>query len=225
MKKLLGFLLLSLFLLSACAHCTTGQIRSAMVPRLSESTVSLVHRDGDGDMAAFCTGVWVSQSVILTAAHCVEGESFINYITKNVEPELFEEPSAVFAASVRIRDTDHDLALMDAYYPYEHAYARLAKMSPAVGDDIITIGSTIGLTWSVSGGNVAAYRNRLNFVTMTEGPFMELVSAAYHGNSGGPVFDMHGELVGIVVQRTPAPTVLFAIHRVSVRDFLVKNGV
>lgn len=227
MKKITSLFILLLALTSACTKCTTGDIRSAWVPFISNASVALVRRDGDGDVGAYCSGVWVSQSVILTAAHCTKnGENgFISYITKSVEPQIFEEPSAIFAASVRVVDEKHDLALLDTSIPFKHEFARLADLSPAVGDDIITVGSTIGLTWSVSGGNVGAYRARLKFMTDTEGPFMQIVSAAYFGNSGGGVFNMRGQLVGIVIEKTPAPTVSMAVHRATIRQLLIDNGV
>lgn len=216
---------LALALLSGCASLRTGELRSRMVPAESDATVALVRRDSDGDVGAYCTGVWVSPTVILTAAHCVKESKLLSFITKSVEPDLYAEPRAQFTASVRTTDLLHDLALLDAAPIVPHGFAVLASLSPAVGDDVTVIGSTIGLTWSVSGGTVQAYRNRLHYLSDNAGPLMQLQSAAFFGNSGGPVFDMSGHLVGILVEKTGAPTVALAVHRIVLQKFLTDQGV
>lgn len=80
MRRIIGVfaLLVSLFLICSvfCACCTIN-VKTPSGPQLaqmsSSETVALVHIDQDGDPLPFCSGVWVSKTVILTANHCVEG--------------------------------------------------------------------------------------------------------------------------------------------------------
>ncbi len=210
---------------TACMHCTTGEIRAAQVPELKSKTVALMARDGDGDMGSYCTGVWVSPSVIVSAAHCVRDKKIVHYVTSRTEPQLYEEPVTLFSGSVRAVDEEHDLALIDSPSELPHGVARLADRDPDIGADLTLVGSTVGLTFTVSPGSVAAYKLRLNYLTDKQGPFMEMVSGGWNGNSGGPIFDMRGRLVGIMILKSPAPTVGFAVHRVTVMRFVKDNGV
>jgi S1-C subfamily serine protease len=162
---------------------------------------------------------------MLTAQHCIDGEIVTNYVTKNTEPQLFEEPSRLYTATVTYQDAAHDVALLTSIDSFPHAIARLADVDPAVGSDLTLVGSTLGLTFTVSPGTVAGYKTRLSFFSETTGPFLELVSGAWGGNSGGGVFDMRGRLVGLMVMRTNAPSVGFAVHRSTIRTFLLAHGI
>ena len=67
-----------------------------------------------------------------------------------------------------------------------------------VGDEVIAIGNPLGeLTFSLTKGNVSAL-NRA--VTLSSSVTMNLIqtdAAINSGNSGGPLFNMYGEVVGI----------------------------
>ncbi len=67
-----------------------------------------------------------------------------------------------------------------------------------VGDDVVAIGNPLGeLTFSLTHGMVSALDRE---VTMSSGVRMTLIQtdcAINNGNSGGPLFNMYGEVVGI----------------------------
>ena len=67
-----------------------------------------------------------------------------------------------------------------------------------VGDSVVAIGNPLGeLTFSLTSGTVSALDRE---VTMSSGINMELIQtdcAINSGNSGGALFNMHGEVVGI----------------------------
>lgn len=67
-----------------------------------------------------------------------------------------------------------------------------------VGDDVVAIGNPLGeLTFSLTGGKVSALNRE---VTTSDGVTMELIQtdcAINSGNSGGALFNMHGEVIGI----------------------------
>lgn len=67
-----------------------------------------------------------------------------------------------------------------------------------VGDSVVAIGNPLGeLTFSLTAGAVSALNRE---VTMSNGTSMELIQtdcAINSGNSGGALFNMHGEVVGI----------------------------
>ena len=68
-----------------------------------------------------------------------------------------------------------------------------------VGDDVVAIGNPLGeLTFSLTRGSVSAMDRQ---VTMSGGLTMNLIqtdTAINSGNSGGALFNLHGEVVGVV---------------------------
>ncbi|MBR1428757.1 MAG: trypsin-like peptidase domain-containing protein [Rickettsiales bacterium] len=68
--------------------------------------------------------------------------------------------------------------------------------SVAVGDTVIVIGGPLGYKWSVSSGIVSG-KSRDGFRPGGVGEFIQIDAAVTHGNSGGPAFNLNGEVVGI----------------------------
>ncbi len=64
----------------------------------------------------------------------------------------------------------------------------IAKTRPLIGEDVFAIGSPKGLQNSLTKGSVSQYRtnNRIQIDATIE-----------HGSSGGPLFNMNGEVIGI----------------------------
>lgn len=102
-----------------------------------------------------------------------------------------------------------------------------AKLRP--GEWVVAIGSPFGFENSVTAGIVSATSRSLPDGQYT--PFIQTDAAVNPGNSGGPLFNMAGEVVGInsqIYSRTGGfMGISFAIPidiAINVRDQLVKNG-
>ena len=64
-----------------------------------------------------------------------------------------------------------------------------------VGDRVIAIGNPLGLSSTVTSGIVSALHRDLSGTPYDE--FIQTDAAINHGNSGGPLFNMNGEVIGI----------------------------
>jgi serine protease Do len=64
-----------------------------------------------------------------------------------------------------------------------------------IGDPVFAVGNPLGLGLSVSGGIVSAL-NR-NIMDTPYDHFIQTDAAINHGNSGGPLFNMKGEVIGV----------------------------
>jgi len=104
------------------------------------------------------------------------------------------------ASSPRIRaravgwDKAMDLALIKADYKPEYVFPVVDRIIPNIGDTIYAIGSPVGLEKTVTQGIVSALGRRF----LPLGDVIQIDAAVNHGNSGGPVIDREGRLVGIV---------------------------
>jgi serine protease Do len=105
-----------------------------------------------------------------------------------------------------------------------------------VGDPVLAVGNPLGFGGSVSAGIVSALNRELGVTPFDH--FIQTDAAINHGNSGGPLFDMKGEVIGVntmivAPQRDggsvglgfaiPADSVKFAIDR-WLRRHLVNPG-
>jgi serine protease Do len=178
------------------------------LPSLLRDTVALVD-----DHGPYCSGV-VWGSYVLTAAHCVDpgGEGTVGVLQ-------FKHVSPVAYTLVK-RDPDQDLALLVPVEPTRLPRGILiSPEDPIHGEAVVVVGHAWGLfEWSVSNG-VVAFPKRVGNSLMDDQVWVQITAPVYPGNSGGPVTNQFGELIGIVSFRTDA-TLAGAVHTESIRAFL-----
>jgi S1-C subfamily serine protease len=87
-----------------------------------------------------------------------------------------------------------DLALIKTGVETEYVFSLVDRVIPRVGDTVLAIGSPVGLQKTVTSGIVSALGRRF----LQIGDVIQIDAAVNHGNSGGPVVDSEGRLVGIV---------------------------
>jgi len=92
-------------------------------------------------------------------------------------------------------DAKTDVALLKVSEGSNFPYVSLAKTAPRVGDWVVAIGNPFGLGGTVTSGIVSA-RGR----DIGAGPyddFLQIDAPINKGNSGGPTFNLQGEVVGV----------------------------
>ena len=90
-------------------------------------------------------------------------------------------------------DKDRDVAVIKAHGNNFKALPLGDSDQIQVGEDVIAIGSPLSLESSVSNGIVSGIR----IVDELGGKFLQVTTPISHGSSGGPLFNMTGEVVGI----------------------------
>lgn len=75
----------------------------------------------------------------------------------------------------------------------------LGKSSDAnVGDEVVTIGNPLGeLTFSLTSGAISALNREVTFSQNNTMKLIQTDAAINSGNSGGPLFNLYGEVIGI----------------------------
>ncbi|MDR2659232.1 MAG: S1C family serine protease [Spirochaetaceae bacterium] len=176
-------------------------------------------RDSPADMIKGVATVLVDRGIkvekgrgfndrVLGSAFFVDASGLLitNYhvISSEVDPG-YEGYSRMYirlgdAASPRIPakvigwDKALDLALIKTEYKSSYVFSVVDRVEPQVGDRVLAIGSPVGLEKTVTMGIVSATGRRL----LQIGDVIQIDAAVNHGNSGGPVIDTEGRLVGIV---------------------------
>lgn len=72
-----------------------------------------------------------------------------------------------------------------------------------VGDQVVAIGNPFGIGTTVTAGIVSALNRNLSFSIFDA--FIQTDAAINHGNSGGPLFNRRGEVVGVNTAYRPGP--------------------
>lgn len=135
---------------------------------------------------------------IITNAHVIEGTN-TNEVASEITVTLTN--GTEYEATVFGYDPVGDIAILSIIEPNKNlTVATFANSSDdvRVGDDVLVIGNPLGsLGGSVTNGYVSALDREIN----VDGRVMNLMqtdAAVNPGNSGGGVFNLKGELIGIV---------------------------
>ena len=130
---------------------------------------------------------------VVTNNHVIvaDGRGEVESITVTM-PEGTEYPAKLVG-----RDTASDLAVLKIKADKPLPFVKFGDSSHArVGDWVIAIGNPFGLGGTVTSGIISAvYRNIGN--SSPYGRYLQTDASINRGNSGGPMFDMKGQVIGI----------------------------
>ncbi len=140
-----------------------------------------------GTKMALGSGFFISaDGYAVTNNHVVQhGVSFM----------IATDEGATYKARVVGADLRSDLALLKVDGRNDFPYVKLAGHEPRIGDWVIAVGDPYGLGGTVTAGIVSALGRRIG--TDTYDDFIQIDAPINRGNSGGPSFDLDGEVVGV----------------------------
>ncbi|CAN5390621.1 DegQ family serine endoprotease [soil metagenome] len=125
---------------------------------------------------------------IMTNAHVIDDASRII-----VKLDSGEE----FIATVVGTDQETDLAVLKIEARRELPFIKFGDSDKAeVGDWVLAIGSPFGLAKSVTAGIISQTRRETPYASVFQ-KFIQTDAAINRGNSGGPLVNMNGEVVGV----------------------------
>lgn len=174
-----------------------------------ESAVFFVVREDNGsvfDQAGFGSGFFINENgVAVTNYHVYD--KYHNGFIKLLNGEKYR------INSILAESEEFDYVIFAIENPDNTIFPYLTTTSnpPEKGNDIFVIGNPRGLESSVTKGIIS------NVNSEKEG-YIQIDAAVSPGNSGGPVFDMTGEIVGLVTfKRMDCDDCNFAldIHKIS----------
>lgn len=249
MKKITNLLVFFVsFLVASCfnIHTKTRTPEVSLVKHLNNSTVILWRGSGN-EYNTLCTGVWISDSQILTARHCVEAlltpkviltdqgleiklpgikdipgviVPYSNYSERNDEFNFNKKPH--FAVAIAYSSMA-DLALLaPVSSDTNHEIAVLSSTMPEPGEKVHVIGHTVGMTYNYTVGVMSRTFETDNLGYNFTALHLSVIIGP--GNSGGGAYDSDGKLLGICSQYgTRVAGIGLFVSIQDILDFLAEN--
>ncbi len=127
------------------------------------------------------------EGIIVTNNHVIDG-------AEEIQVNLHD--GTKLEAKLIGKDTKTDIALLKVKPPHELKAVKFGSSNDIqVGDWVMAIGNPFGLGGSVTIGIISAKARNIN-----SGPYddyLQTDASINKGNSGGPLFNMNGEVVGV----------------------------
>jgi serine protease Do len=127
-----------------------------------------------------------SDGYAVTNNHVVDGADKV---------EVTADDGKTYSAKVIGTDPRTDLALIKVEGGSNFSFAKLSDAKPRIGDWVLAVGNPFGLGGTVTAGIVSASGRDIG-----NGPyddFIQIDAPVNKGNSGGPAFDVSGEVMGV----------------------------
>ena len=177
----------SLFLCSATPAFSQESLPE-LVRRVKPQVVAIATYDSQGEALMTGSGFFVRPGQVVTNLHVIRGAQRCEIKTLDGKGKVFP------VAGTLAVDEEGDLALLSVDMPPDRPRAsELATVLPDEGEQIVVIGNPLKLEGSVTDGIVSAVREVPNV-----GKIIQITAPISHGNSGSPVFNMKGQVVGVV---------------------------
>ena len=157
-----------------------GDIQKAL-----DATVSLVTQDRNGKELDRGSGFFVHPSYIATNYHVIEDATPTHF-------RLVGKEAAYWVDRVAARDPSHDLALLKVSDVNVSELSLGNSDKVQIGEEIYAVGDPRGWEGTVSDGIVSGIRGEGN------NKWIQITAPISPGNSGGPVLNSKGEVIGIV---------------------------
>ena len=153
----------------------------------SENTPDNQHRPHDQFVTGQGSGFFMSaDGYAVTNNHVVDKAKAV---------EITTDDGKTYDAKVIGTDPRSDLALIKVNGRNDFPYVKLAETAPRVGDWVVAVGNPFGLGGTVTAGIVSASGRDIG-----SGPYddyIQIDAPVNKGNSGGPTFDMEGNVIGV----------------------------
>jgi hypothetical protein len=183
----LSRLLLLIFVVANATRAQSAPTKKDIptIAKSSKGAIVTIITATDDKPIAQGTGFLVSaDGVIVTNYHVIE--------TGNVAIVKFPDDSAFPVDGVLAADKVRDLAIIKIHGKSFRTLALGDSDDIEVGEEVVAIGNPLSLESTVSNGLISGVRTSKEF-----GKFLQTTAPISPGSSGGPLFNMHGEVVGI----------------------------
>ena len=161
------------------------------------------------------------KGIIITNHHVIEGGG--EFKIRGINGDFDKS----YSAKVIDSDKEYDLAilkvaddLIESYIPYD-----ILKVDKEVGNDVFVLGypllSSMGEEVKLTTGIISSNTGLLGSKSL-----YQISAPAQSGNSGGPVFDENGSLLGVITSKhKDADNATYIVKSTHLVDFMQKNNI
>lgn len=184
-----------------------------LVRRVKTSVVSVLTYDAKGEPLISGSGFFIRPGEVVTNVHVIRAAQRVEIHTLDGKGRTYPVTGALAI------DEEADLALLSVDLPEDRSHPlAMTTVLPEEGEQVFVIGNPLRLEGSVSDGIVSAVREVPDL-----GRIIQITAPVSHGNSGSPLFNMRGQVIGIVtVKVTNGQNINLALG--SARIAALKRG-
>lgn len=187
-KRSLPRLVPAVLILLAAVAVQAQEGLPALVKRVKPAVVAIATYDASGEALMTGSGFFLKPGQVVTNLHVIRGAVRGEIKTLDGKGKMFP------IAGVLAVDEEGDLALLSVDTSQDRVRStELASELPDEGEPIFVIGNPLKLEGSVSDGIVSAVREVPNSYRI-----IQITAPISHGNSGSPVFNLKGQVLGVV---------------------------
>ena len=153
------------------------------------------------DHDVFCAGFFIDQNTIITANHCVVLErryepkiKYYKVITYQMYHNDFHMRNYKLFQVIK-QDKDADIAILKLVSRQDDFYREhlcISYNEHFIGDQVITIGHPAGHKFILTEGIISQ-----DDVMLNHGRVIQATTDIFHGNSGGPLINSSGCVIGV----------------------------
>lgn len=206
---LCGLLCATVAASSLPAAALAGAEADAAVERVRRGVVVVVTHDESGRPLLRGSGFFVAGGKVVTSLHVLRGASGARVLTHDGQTHRVE--------SIAGTSRDSDLALLEVSSTGE-AYAALEveREMPQAGSEVAVVGGEYGARPRVTRGSAGGV-----WYLRGAGELIQISARIAGGNSGGPVVNREGKVVGVAALfAASSPELNFAVTSGAILDLL-----
>ena len=163
---------------------------SASVVTIFTATIETGQDPSDASLG-IGSGVLIEEDQILTAAHVIDKARAIEILFTDgtrIKADVISSLASSDVALLKLRES--------------HSMPQVATLADSndtpIGSEVFIIGAPFGISQTLSVGHLSGRLNRGLMARGTPIEFLQTDTAINTGNSGGPMFNIKGEVIGIV---------------------------
>jgi len=217
----IGALLFAVLLLGLSGTGQAALNAQEIYARTNPSVVTVVHNAGSG--SGFAVG---RKGYIATNYHVIEGQR-----ARAIKVRL-ASGKKLKVKKIIVADKEHDLALLQVNSPPNSLLPLSLWVDDIpVGSEVAVIGTPLGFSSTITTGVVSAIRGEC----LVGKGYKKTVSTCYQtsaainkGNSGGPLLNSKGIVIGIntfIVRKDGAEGLGFSVHASHLADLMRSKGI
>ncbi len=187
-----------------------------LVAQVEKSVVRIIVKSDQG--ASVGSGFVIdADGSIMTNYHVIEGGK-----SAEVEFDTGDKSNVVGFTTV---DKERDLAIIKIDQGQKPLHqVRVASELPQKGEKVAAFGAPRGLSFTASDGIISAIRKTPEFSARSAGTYLQTTTPISPGNSGGPLVNMRGEVVGVNSFKIEGENLNFAASATDIRDVIAGRG-